>query len=283
MVLFYTLQKDDGKYVKFLKFLRENKKNIKKPMDPYTDPDNKKNEIFYSKLCEFLNQREKEFKLKGTYKYRFVFDNGIEASEDGKFLMYLVSDQFGFSAPRVELNHIYDDYLISEDFDGNYEKIKDWIKNSRTLGGSFLWPKDEKGDFNKRRGGTKRYIQKYYIQDRVDLTLEEVKSFYGDKKKCPILNEVVKGCPEMKVWLGHFGEGKEGFSTFTEFFMFDDDFVDKNGDIIKLKHMENKTGEDDNIYQLSQHEKREMLDDLCNVRILNRTNNMENFLNKNEA
>lgn len=272
MAEYYTLQNENDaeKYIDFLKFLRENQKILKKAMGPYTDPDDKKNEKFYNQLCKFLKKQEEKFELDGSYKYKFVSGKGIEVQENGKILMYLVSDQFGFSAPRIELNHIYDDYLTSKEFEGDYENIKTWILNSRTLGGSFLWPKNKDGDFNSRRGGTNKYSRRYYIQDRVDLTLAEVKSFYGDKKDCPILNEVIEGCPEIEIWLSHF----KNFKTFVEFFMFGGDFV-RDGKVIKLKHMEEKTARDDNIYNLSQSEKKEMLDDLCNVRILHRTQKME--------
>lgn len=269
----YTLDGEEKEYLEFLKWLRENKKMLKSVMGQYKDPDMYSDDL-YDDLCKFLNKREKNF-LHGSYEY-VKSGRGIEVYETGKKLMRLVSDQFGFSAPRIELNHIYDDYLVSEDFSGDYDSILNWIKSSRTLGGSFLWPKNKDGDINTARGGTNIYRKNYPLQDRVDLTLMEIKGFLdNDEESCLVISKVVKKCPELGVWLRHFGN----FQTFSKFFMFDVSGFVKNGEVVKLEHMEDKTKEKDNIYELSQDEKKEMLDDLCR-RIEKRSEEMEEAIGR---
>lgn len=197
---------------------------------------------FFYDLVTFLNEREKEMKnsLQGGFAYRFsegkgigVFDKDNDKEEP---LFWLRSDQFGFSAPikgGCYPNYPYDLYLdlyIKEH--GNKDEAKDkaieqvieWISRSRTIGGSFLWPIQFWENYNKARGGkvihtardekTKRKND-HYIQDRVDLTLWEIKNWYSGNG----MNDILERCKEsnLEQWLGHF----KNFKTYVEFFKYE--------------------------------------------------------------
>ena len=221
--------------------------------DPYMDPDSIYTNCtaLYRDITKFLNIKEKE--LEGKLKERFVYVYEplespyiqVKMDQADDILFYLKTDQFGFSAPSKEKSHPYDSYvLIDEDRKKRcirIHKVAKWIFDSRSLGGCFVWPLDERPnktldvDYNRLRGGSIKGGN--YIQDRVDLTLLEIKyiiergdleqSFY-DKL---ILGNQFKIKTNMKTWLKHFN-GK--FKNYVEFFCFDD-FVDGNEIINILK------------------------------------------------
>ncbi len=201
----------------------------------YFDPDksyhaNCDHSFFYD-LVTFLNEQEKKMKerLQGNFEYKFIEGVGIEVSDKDKKkqLFYLRSDQLGFSAPikgGCYPNYPYDLYIdlyIKEH--GNKDEAKDkaieqvieWISRSRTIGGSFLWPIQFWNNYNGQRGG-KIYSdrQLYYIQDRVDLTLWEIKNWYSGNG----MNDILERCKEsnLEQWLGHF----KNFETYVTYFMF---------------------------------------------------------------
>lgn len=215
----------------------------------YTDPDQThykgKESEFYCWLVAYLNAMEAKY-CKNQWNYEVV-----EASEGNKtpsginvtikddkvtkVVMNLRSDQFGFTAPQGERGgkywnnkYPYAKYLNEKE---DYEFVADVIWNTRSNGGSFIWPIT-----NTKTDGIPRWASVYnvrrgvnsYIEDRVDLTLCEIKEFYKcyaealnkeeliDKMKSNILlksadsNDIIN-------WLSHF----ETFENYVNFFSFE--------------------------------------------------------------
>lgn len=202
----------------------------------YSDPDSsyrkRRDHSFFIDLETFLNEQEKKMKemypnsLQGYFEYRFTEDEGIEVSGTyikGKKMQpfYLRSDQFGFSAPVKEKCYPYDLYIAkNENKDEAVKKVIEWISMSRTIGGSFLWPMPFYDKYNSQRGGKITSNRRYYIQDRVDLTLWEIKKWYNWK-------DILKRCSTEENfghWMGHFKD----FKTYVTYFMFDK-FVSSDG------------------------------------------------------
>ena len=203
----------------------------------YCDPDKtyKKayDHAFFEKLVLCLKERENEFqrkkKLSGEFSYQFVEDEGIKVSRKNECgqdieLFYLRSDQFGFSAPSNEKSHPYDLYIMdSEDKKEAINKVAEWISISRTIGGSFLWPRPFYDSYNPQRGGKINSNRQYYIQDRVDLTLWELYYWYEERDKNTILKRCNEPNSNLDLWLGHF----KNFKTYIDFFIFNI-FVDEH-------------------------------------------------------
>ena len=123
-----------------------------------------------------------------------------------------------------------------ENYGGSDSLVGETIWYTRTIGGSFLWPKvDQNGWrslYNENRGVGS------YIEDRADLTLYEIKEFYDEyayKKDDSDFNRVInKGsillnddddAKYIYDWLSIF----KNFKTYVDFFCFDD-FVNKEDD-----------------------------------------------------
>jgi hypothetical protein len=90
-----------------------------------------------------------------------------------------------------------------------------WVENpyiNVARGGSN--PIDENGKFSSR-------FKNYWIEDRVDLTLLEIKK--AIEKGGDLCNRNIQGS-NMEKWLGHFGS----FKKYVEFFCFEP-FVDTKG------------------------------------------------------
>ncbi len=235
-------------YHKFLNTLWDNIKNNKieykaKPgRGPYSDPDSyadnsvdkiRNNQLFYKDLCKFLSCVTGN---KYEYKNEFINCGGKEFHPD----------QFGFSAPCTNLNHIYDKYLeltqkLGKDKDEAIEKVIKWVMESRTIGGAFIWPKTEypKRDYNISRGGS--INGGTYIEDRVDLTLLEIKHYLEGKSK---ENEILPKHEEETSWLDFFKEldPSKPFQKFVDTFYFNS-FVDENYvpyDIVKSDFAKNE-------------------------------------------
>lgn len=201
----------------------------------YCDPDTtyKKgfNHHFFEQLVKFLNKRECRLKdkVEGEYEYTFEEDKGIKV-EDKKNndTFYLKSDQLGFSAPINEKVYPYDLFLIkSRDIDKALEQVANWIISSRTIGSSFLWPEQFYKKYNLSRGGKIDSKNKYYIQDRVDLTLWEIFYWYENNINNDSSNNKVtkmtsvndeEATDALEKWLSHF----KTFETYIEFFCFQD-------------------------------------------------------------
>ena len=276
---------------------------------PYNDPDNRlKDCSYFWELTQFLNKREMWLqgemeKMGKVYRpYRYSAPNKCkkpegakreQGSDENEIIVKgdnneekfrLMSDQFGFmvGGSRTDFNSHPYGYLCElvktetkkeDDKDKDYEEIAKCIYDTRTLGGGFLWGKAIWGTYNKARGGSKnswpskRY---YYIEDRVDLTLLEIKHLFewielgmpeedtclfnkigGDgtegnrvdalyyiiKKK---IESKEKGILEYIEWLQHFGT----FKNYIQFFCFDD-FVDENKTWMPFDIMESKLKWDD--------------------------------------
>ena len=145
-----------------------------------------------------------------------------------KDIFYLKSDQLGFSAPINEKVYPYDLFLIkSRDIDKALEQVANWIISSRTIGSSFLWPEQFYKKYNLSRGGKIDSKNKYYIQDRVDLTLWEIFYWYENNINNDSSNNKVtkmtsvndeEATDDLEKWLSHF----KTFETYIEFFSFQD-------------------------------------------------------------
>lgn len=208
---------------------------LDKPLDVksvYCDPDKTYGKSykhhFFEQLAIFLSNREKDEELaknlNGKYVYKFVEGEGIEVSgtdKDGVKIesFYLRSDQLGFSAPSNEKAHPYDLYIMKNKCsDEAIKQVADWIIASRTIGGSFLWPVPFYYNYNPQRGGKITSSRRYYIQDRVDLTLREIYFWYKDKNKSTIMTRCDKENSNLRIWLTHFKD----FQTYIKFFCFED-------------------------------------------------------------
>jgi hypothetical protein len=239
-----------------------------KGLGDYHDPDCSHSSSlsdYYILLKKFLTVREEHFKkkLNGYFKYEFCSQtpSGIKVYEckngEKNCLFTLRSDLFGFSAPKLiwknitnkQSPHPYDVYLKTFKHDDEdkintaIEKVVNWILYSRSIGGVFLWPiwkcgRNHQNQYNIARGGTVCIGEtnpnyNYYIQDRVDLTLLEIKHSYDNNYANNYSNDklykyYIDEKTHMKQWLKHFGN----FQTYVEFFMFDDqDMNELNSEI----------------------------------------------------
>ena len=246
-----------------VKIKREHRKEFSKQdsvfYDLYEDPDtthDKPKSDFYKNLADFLNNRESEFvideifKEEDRWKYEFSSDcpGSIKVLKGKDLVMHLRSDQFGFSAPRRVSNYSntlknkypYWRYITQDDavppMNKRIETVLNCVWITRGIGGSFLWPIVKKGGNFKSLYNIYRGIRSY-IQDRVDLTLLEIKEFYdifpnscpcpycaiGKYNKAHKRNRLLRYADKDMIveWLSHF----KNFETYVRFFMFED-FVD---------------------------------------------------------
>ena len=226
-----------------------------------------KNHCYYDKLECFINKRDQ------SWKYNWKIKEGIVTTVDDKELV-LRSDQFGFSVPRIkgtqnaklyacEEKYPYWNYLKKQGItDEKIENIVDWIRITRMIGGSFIWPvwkkhgkKEVKSYYNVNRGVDS------YIEDSVDLTLYEIKHYYDwinseenkDKDitkdytyKDDVLykTELESEKSPMVTWLDHFGT----FEQYIKFFKFDD-FVckDEDGEMVPIDLVDEKPLKDNRV------------------------------------
>jgi hypothetical protein len=208
---------------------------------------------YYTQISYFLNaQEEKYISMNKRLHYCVGNYNGasrINVCKDGKFLFCLKTDQFGFSVPKTE-NIPRPQAVLPHPFCVYYEQEKDkrqavdnivrWVYITRSIGGSFIWPEENgkrQPPYNLERGGSRNPRKSSYINDRVDLTLLELKHFFDVKddlkgkeydfenfiseyrKKNPgdVLGEISLGkSPNLYVWLQHF----ENFKQFVDYFEF---------------------------------------------------------------
>lgn len=262
------------KYVKYMDVNWEEK-------CPYSDPDEVNNKIdyvknheFYNKLTDFLNRKDvkidshapdflrinklekpKQDESKGK-PYDRTISITLNTSEgntsEGELHLHLTSDQFGFSAIDDDTwnpkKYPYAKYLYNG---GNKAQVAWTVWYTRTIGGSFLWPKVQDNreywvsTYNTKRGVGNNPVHvddDFYIEDRVDLTLYEIKEFYEayiKSKDCDSVNcDSVKknmskdslilrysDSEEIFIWLSLFGT----FENYVNFFCFND-FVNNKDD-----------------------------------------------------
>ena len=258
--------KEETEKYEFVKKYAEWIENPRQGKCPYSDPDEVNNDInyvknpeFYIALTDFLKcSKEKiqescgfvlEFKEPTNLEdesRKMPGDRTITVQKDENDYLYLTSDQFGFSANK---KGIYDEknHKLNEKYPfvkyvkngGVKSLVGDTIWNTRTIGGSFLWPKveDNRGywvsTYNTERGVGKNPVHvddDFYIEDRVDLTLYEIKEFYeayieskdydSVKKNMSKDSLILRYCDskEIFIWLSLFGT----FENYVNFFCFND-------------------------------------------------------------
>lgn len=199
----------------------------------YIDPDGKKNKGFYRDLSNFLNASRisrKNNKIlsfeanEAPYGMITVYYKDKYGNEQ-HFTVH--SDQLGFSAvPKIYFrkNYPLSRYLemqknkLDKDPDAIAEFLANYVYKTRTLGGSFLWPKSLCSTYNKSRG------IRNYIEDRVDLTLLEIKHIYEIRKWEKLLpyggDILFQSCKnnDAQTWFGFF----KSFEDYVDFFEFND-------------------------------------------------------------
>ena len=206
----------------------------------YIDPDKKENEEFYRELSNFLNasrisrKNNKILSFEANEAPYGMITVYYKDKYGNKQHFTVHSDQFGFSAvPCIYFrkNYPLSRYLemqknkSDKDPDAVAEFLANYVYTTRTLGGSFLWPETLWKDYNKSRGNGN------YIEDRVDLTLLEIKHYFeyrdlDDKKKFKYSGDILfRYCDNLdaQTWFGFF----DSFEDYVDFFMFND-FVDKD-------------------------------------------------------
>lgn len=201
----------------------------------YNDPDKKENIEFYKDLSDFLNVASCKHRKKLLFKANGPSKKGIMIyrKNDNKEYFAIQSDQLGFSADtwiyfstKYPLSRYFEMQKNKSDKDPDAiaEFLANYVYTTRTLGGSFLWPETLWKGYNLSRGCAK-------IEDRVDLTLLEIKHYFeyrelDDKKKFKYSGDILFGYYDnldAQTWFGFF----DSFEDYVDFFMFND-FVDKD-------------------------------------------------------
>lgn len=201
----------------------------------YIDPDKKENEEFYRELSNFLNasrisrKNNKILSFEANEAPYGMITVYYKDKYGNKQHFTVHSDQFGFSAvPCIYFrkNYPLSRYLemqknkSDKDPDAVAEFLANYVYTTRTLGGSFLWPETLWKDYNKSRGNGN------YIEDRVDLTLLEIKHYFeyrdlDDKKKFKYSGDILfryYDNLDAQTWFGFF----DSFEDYVDFFMFND-------------------------------------------------------------
>lgn len=276
--------------------------------DIYIDPDNKKNEEFYRELSNFLNASRisrKNNKIlsfeanEAPYGMITVHYKGQNGKEYG---FRLHSDQLGFSAvPCIYFRNNYPLSRYLEMQKNKLDKRKNksnkatdavadflagYVYTTRTLGSSFLWPESWYKAYNMSRGNGS------YIEDRVDLTLLEIKHIYKFRE---LENQLIYGKDHLlkqyknqyaDKWFGFF----DSFEDYVDFFMFND-FVEDISTNGKKEYMPINilTGkrfktdypgyEMDTLKDIKEYKLKEMLERVRDM-VANRTKKMEDLINE---
>ncbi|MBT9623717.1 hypothetical protein GPK54_00070 [Ruminococcus bicirculans] len=208
----------------------------------YNDPDKKENVDFYNDLSDFLNAASCEHRKDLLFKANGLSKKGIMVyrKKDKKEYFTIQSDQLGFSADTWI--YFSTKYPLSRYFEMQKNKeaakfLTDYVLATRTLGGSFLWPESWHKGYNMSRGNGREIKDKIikgnagYIEDRVDLTLLEIKHYFeyrelDDKKNFKYSGDILfryYDNLDAQTWFGFF----DSFEDYVDFFMFND-FVDKD-------------------------------------------------------
>lgn len=262
----------------------------------YIDPDGKKNTDFYSALSDFLNAS------RISRKNNKILSFEVNEAPYGMITVYykdkygnkqhftVHSDQLGFSA--VPWIYFSNKYPLSRYFEMQKNKeaaqfLADYVLTTRTLGGSFLWPETLWKGYNRSRGCAK-------IEDRVDLTLLEIKHYFeyrelDDKKNFKFSKDrlfVHYKKTDAQTWFGFF----DSFEDYVDFFMFND-FVEDISTNGKKEYMPINilTGkrfktdypgyEMDTLKDIKEYKLKAMLD-LVMDKVAKRTKKMEDLINE---
>lgn len=213
--------------------------------DIYIDPDYKKNEDFYRALSDFLNasrisrKNNKILSFEANEAPYGMITVYYKDKYGNKQHFTVHSDQLGFSAvPWIYFRKNYplsrylemqknklDKLKNKSDIDVVADFLTKYVYTTRTLGGSFLWPESLWSTYNKNRGNGN------YIEDRVDLTLLEIKHYFkyrdlDDKKNFKYSGDILfryYDNLDAQTWFGFF----DSFEDYVDFFMFNN-FVDKD-------------------------------------------------------
>ena len=240
--------KEETEKYEFVKKYAEWIENPRQGECPYSDPDEVSilNYEFYGEITKFLKKQQERYSICFDYEWKFEKpesekkypeDRTIalkKSEDDDEAYLYLTSDQFGFSAITKEdrtWSPLKYPYAIYERcYKGDKSLIGDTIWYTRTIGGSFLWPKVKcrrnwQSSYNLYRGVSS------YIEYRVDLTLYEIKEFYDEyvyKKEASDLKDKLKNKGSILLrdsdaeaiynWLSIFKD----FKTYVDFFCFND-------------------------------------------------------------
>lgn len=275
--------------------------------DIYIDPDGKKNTDFYSALSDFLNASRisrKNNKIlsfeanEAPYGMITVHYKGQNGKEYG---FRLHSDQLGFSAvPCIYFRNNYPLSRYLEMQKNKLDKRKNksnkatdavadflagYVYTTRTLGGSFLWPETLWKGYNPGRGCAK-------IEDRVDLTLLEIKHYFeyrelDDKKNFKYSGDILFGYYDnldAQTWFGFF----DSFEDYVDFFMFND-FVYKDKQTKEYTPINILTGApfekdylnyEKDVLKVLEEDKLKAMLDLVMDKVANRTKKMEDLINE---
>lgn len=283
----------------------------------YIDPDGKKNKGFYRDLSNFLNaaswkNKKKLYFKANEHKPDKNIDGMITVYKDPKcedYCFTLHSDQLGFSA--VPWIYFSTKYPLSRYFEMQKNKsdkdpdaianfLTKYVYTTRTLGGSFLWPESWYKAYNMNRGNGKNDNKDNnkdnnigYIEDRVDLTLLEIKHYFeyrdlDDKKKFKYRRDILFSryiIPDAQTWFGFF----DSFEDYVDFFMFND-FVDKDKQTKEYTPINILTGKafetdypgykTDTLKEIEDEKQLKAMLDLVMDKVKTRSENMEKLIAK---
>lgn len=262
----------------------------------YIDPDGKKNTDFYSALSDFLNasrisrKNNKILSFEANEAPYGMITVYYKDKYGNKQHFTVHSDQLGFSA--VPWIYFSNKYPLSRYFEMQKNKeaaqfLADYVLTTRTLGGSFLWPETLWKGYNRSRGCAK-------IEDRVDLTLLEIKHYFeyrelDDKKNFKFSKDRLFAHykkTDAQTWFGFF----DSFEDYVDFFMFND-FVEDISTNGKKEYMPINilTGkrfktdypgyEMDTLKDIKEYKLKAMLD-LVMDKVAKRTKKMEDLINE---
>lgn len=140
-------------------------------------------------------QIRKSHKMKGNVKKKKIAMFDVSDQQSPELRTYLISDQLGFSAhPKIYKNNpqkypLGIISLLATQCDRNsskkvnriLERLTGFVINTRTLGGAFLWPTNTPNVINCSYNLCRGVANK--IEDRVDLTLLEVKHYMESREE----------------------------------------------------------------------------------------------------
>lgn len=166
---------------------------------------------FYAELWKYqkeklkLNVPEVENKWKGSYwELIGVNNNQFRLGTDSIMSIYW---------HRFDMREFIKK-LIKENF-RNF--IKEYLLKSNKIGGYIVFPRHIQS-INQQRGTCSK------VNDRFDLTLECIRRYYVEKENDNPLFSVLN---KDEKFFNMFGEDKEGFEKYTEFFCLNESYDDK--------------------------------------------------------